>query len=137
MQRKILFLLLFVFSLPGFSLELKLDDKKIAVLKSDSSKDVKGKDVAKLEVLLLKLQKEVDELRVKVIILEDKLSKQSKSKRTSRHWGKKEKWTCYLQDSFNNTYSGEGKTRSEASVNALKSCRGLDCKSEKLKCSNK
>jgi|GEM_PF-6865086 len=50
---------------------------------------------------------------------------------------KKTLWSCYLQDPFGKTFSGNGSTEIEASGLALKACGGgIHCKKKDLKCSS-
>lgn len=50
---------------------------------------------------------------------------------------KKKTWNCFLQDDFNQTYTGKGETETEAKANALKSCGfGVSCKENRLTCSH-
>lgn len=50
---------------------------------------------------------------------------------------KKKVWSCLLQDTFNNTFTGKGETEAEARAKALQACGGgLSCKESRLKCSS-
>jgi hypothetical protein len=101
-------------------------------VKKNHSKRVTTEDIHRLELMILKLKKRIE-------ILELRLNKSKPNKPNKPRPARQQKeviWGCYLQDSFGRTYSGEGKTKSHASSEALKKCSGgLSCKAEKLNCS--
>ena len=50
---------------------------------------------------------------------------------------KKIKWTCLMQDNFQETFTGEGQSEAEAQAKTLKACGGgRFCTEENMKCSH-
>ena len=132
--KRIAILFSFIINTNILTAQLKVD---FSTGNRSETKEVKKKnlnrvtvnDIHRLELMIVKLKKRVE-------ILEFRLNKSKPNKPRSEQKQKEVIWGCYLQDSFGRTYSGEGKTKSHASSEALKKCSGgLSCEAEKLNCS--